>query len=186
MAGILNAVKDPLLKRMVVHIESRLTPELRKNYDAVVVSGMKLMFSEQTHQYMAEYLQMIKVPQDVPKMVAHGIIKLLSIIQNQSKQASPFPAAGPACMALACMALEFVEKRNKINVDNKIIDETMTLIKEGIFSLYKITPEVLEGLKKRPQGAAGAAQPPTAAPPAESAPVTEPQAEGPADVPAGV
>lgn len=183
MAGILNAVKDPLLKRMVVHIESRLTPDLRKNYDAIVVSGMKLMFSDTTHQYMTEYLDLIKGPQDVPKMVAHGIVKLLSIIQNQSKRAEPFPAAGPACMSLATMALEFVEKRNKINVDNRMIDDTMTLIKEGIFALYKITPEVLEGLKKKPNGAAAPAQPTaTDTPPTAQPPETE---EQPA-VPAGV
>lgn len=172
MAGLLSSVKDPLLRRLVTRMEGALKPEMRRNYDAIVVAGMKLMFSEGTHHFMDEYLENIKSPEDVPRIIAHGIVKLLSIIQNQSKKQEPFPSAGPACISLMAMALEFVEKRNKIDIDNRIIDETSMLIKEGIFALYKITPEAMQAIQnqKAKQPGEQAQEPLAAQPPPEQAP----------------
>lgn len=173
MGGMIESVQDPMLKQLVQQTEAKITPDLKRNYDAIVVSGMKLMFSEGTHQEMVSYLENIKNPEDVPKLVAHGIVKVLSIIQNQSQQAEPFPAAGPACLTLMAQALEYVENTTPIEVSKEMIDETVTMIKEGIFSLYKITPEVLTALQNRKKDAQPGAPPTAPAQPPQPAPQTE-------------
>lgn len=165
MGGMIESVQDPMLKRLVQGVEAKLNPDMKRNYEAIVVSGMKLMFSPGTHQEMVEYLKNIQSPEDVPKIVSHGIVKVLSIIQNQSQQDGPLPAAGPACLTLMAMAMEFVEKQNQIDVSKEMVDETVTMIKEGIFHLYKITPEVLDALKNRKKDAVPGAE---GVPPAQS------------------
>lgn len=173
MGGMIESVQDPLLKRIVQGVEAKLTPDMKRNYDAIVVSGMKLMFSEGTFPEMERYLQNIRGPEDVPKIVAHGIVKMLSIIQNQSQQAEPFPAAGPACLTLMAQAMEYIEQKAQIDVSKEMVDDTITLIKEGIFSLYKITPEVIAALQNRKQDTQPGAAPTPPANPPQSTPKTE-------------
>ncbi len=163
MASLMKSVQDPLLKQVIRQVEFSLKPELQESYNQILAAGMTLMYSEDTFPEMDKYLDEIKGPEDVPKIISHGILKLLSVVQNESKQQEPLKAAGPACITLMAQALEFVEKKLNIQVDKQMVDETTTLIKEGIFSLYKITPDVLKQLQ---QGAAkGQTSPSTGAPP---------------------
>lgn len=175
--GMVEKVQDPLLKRVVTQVEAQLKdPAMKKSYDQIVVAGMSLMYSDSTHPEMEQYLGLIKGPQDVPKYVAHGIVKVLSIVQNESKQPEPLRAVGPAGITLMAQALEFVEQRNKIPVDKAMVDETTMLIKEGILALYKITPEVLAQLQQRGQQGG---PPPPGGPPAGATPGMPPGAPPP-------
>lgn len=165
MPGMVSKVQDPILQKQIKDVEAKLTdPEMRKSYDQIMVAGMRLLFDDKTHPMVDEYLEQIQRPEDVPKIMAHGIVKLLSVIQNESKQQEPLRAVGPAGTSLMAMALELMEKRNGIDVTREMLAQSVLLLKEGIFDLYKITPQVLEQLQKRGQAGAAPQGPPQSPP----------------------
>jgi hypothetical protein len=148
-AGSTEKPTDPILRQVVQRVEATLKPEVQQNYQAVVLSGMRLMWGDQFEEERQHVLSLINGPQDIPKVIAHVVAKVVSIVQNESKKTEPFPAAVPAGITLMCHALEFVEAAKKINIDKSIIDQTTMMVKDGIFGIYKITPQMLEHLARQ-------------------------------------
>lgn len=176
MPGMIEKVRDPLLRQTVKNVERSLNPRTRGSYDSTVSAGMTLMWSQKFDQERESFLAMIKGPDDVPRIVAKGIVKVISIIQNEIKNAKePIPAAVPAALVLMCQILEYVEKKRGIDITPNIVDRTTHLVNQGIFALYNITPEVIQAIQSRKKGGAPQAQPnaQTEAPPA---PPTQPPA----------
>ena len=131
-----------ILEQIEQNIESRLPKALLRDYKAIVLAGRELMFSQGTHPEMVNYLGTMKGPQDIPQKVAHGIVKIISIIGNEvTKKGKKFsvPAAGAAAMTLMTHALKYVDSMGAgFNVDNTIIDQTATKLAKGLFALFKI------------------------------------------------
>lgn len=183
MPGMIEKVRDPLLRQTVANVERTLNPSTRGSYDSTVAAGMTLMWGQKFDQERENFLQLIKGPEDIPRIVAKGIVKVISIIQNEIKNAKePIAAAVPAAIVLMCQILEYIEKKMRMQVTPQLVDRCTHLVNQGIFSLYNITPEVVEAIKNRKQGAAPQPQPPApaAAPQAAAAPPPQPPA-----VPAG-
>jgi len=162
MAGMVQQVQDPLLKKTIQQIESsKMDPAMRKSYDQIVAAGMKVMWSdgEVFQRERDQALAQINGPEDVPRVIAHVAVKVMAIVQNESKQKDILLAAGPATILFMCHALEFVEAAKKIQVTEDMLAETASLTKEGLMDLYKITPDVLQ---KIAQGNGKPGQPPQA------------------------
>jgi len=141
-----------MLRQVVRRIEATLKPDIRQNYQAVVVAGMKLMWGPEFEEDRQQVLSLINSPQDIPRVIAHVVAKVVSIVQNESKKNEPFPAAVPAGITLMCHALEFVEAAKKIDVDQNILSQTTMMVKDGIFGIYKITPELLQQYAAQQKG----------------------------------
>lgn len=137
MAGLINDVKAPLLTQTIQKAEASLPPKYRRGYDAIMAAGLKAMFDEGTFRYTQEYLRSIKSPQDAPKIVAHGILKLISIIFNQTKGKMPLEPSGTAALVLMCHALEYVERSMKMPVTPEILAQTTHLVSQGLALFLK-------------------------------------------------
>lgn len=147
MAGMVQQVQDPLLKQTIQKIESsKMDPAMRKSYDQIAAAGMKVMWSdgEVFQRERDQALSQINGPEDVPKVISHVAVKIMAIVQNESKQQDILLGAGPATILFMCHALEFVEAAKKIQVTEDMLAETTSLTKEGLMDLYKITPDVLQ------------------------------------------
>lgn len=187
MPGIMAKVRDPLLRQTVANVERSLNPRTRASYDSTVAAGMTLIWSEKFDAQREELLNTIQGPDDIPAKVAKGIVKVISMIQNEVSSKQPIPAAVPAAIVLMAQVLEYIEKKSRQDVTPEMIAQTTHLITQGIFSLFGITNETVEALKNRNAGQAGlkptGAQPQAEAPP--QAPPTEEEAP-PVAPPAGV
>lgn len=167
MAGMINSGKEPvdteappaptdskqpddhdgsasgMLAQIEKNIESKLPPELKKEYLSIVVAGRQMMFSDKTHQFMADYFsENIHADKDVPNVVAHGIVKLISILFEQSKGAMSVPASAPAAITLMSYALKYVD--DQWAVTKEVIDATTTATITGLFALWKVPPEKIQ------------------------------------------
>jgi hypothetical protein len=181
-------VKDPLLKQISANIEKSVRKEDTTDYHRIMAAGKKLMFSNQTFKFMQEYMGGIKAPADIPKIVSHGIVKLISIIFNESKGTMSLSAAGPAAMQLMVDALDYVEQVQKIEVDKPVIDQTTLLTKDGLVKFIKEASKISdEDWAKVTEGKGammpGAEQAPPAGLADTAAPTTEP---APQTAPAGM
>ena len=149
---------DAMLKQVADKVEKTVKPEHRHTYDAIIVAGMKLMWgSPETHQMMVEYLQEAKHdPRQIPKIVAHGIIKMLSIILQERVKAIQDDAekqravqdfmgpSAPAAIVLMTQALTFLQKKMGVPIDRAVVDQTTKAVTQGIFELYDVTPEMID------------------------------------------
>lgn len=167
MPGMIQKVRDPLLRQTVANVERTLNPRTRASYDSTVSAGMTIIWSEKFDSEREKLLSMIQGPDDIPAKVAKGIVKVISIIQNEVSDKSPIPAAVPAAIVLMAQVLEYIEKKSGQDVTPDMIAKTTHLITQGIFSLFGITNDTIEALKKRNGGQAGTRQA-EGAPPAAS------------------
>lgn len=150
--GMIAQVQDPMLRQVISRVEATLKPEYRKNYEQIVTAGMKLIWSQQFDQERESYLDRINGIEDVPPLVAHGVVKVFSIIQNESNTGQMQPAAVPASITLMAQVLEYIEKKMRLRMTEDVIAKTTALVKDGIFSLYKITPDVIEQVRQKGGG----------------------------------
>jgi hypothetical protein len=164
-----TAEASGLLAQIERQIEEKLPPRLKQAYLAIVVAGRQMMFSDRTHPIMEKYMGNIKGPDDVPKIVAHGLIKMLAELHKQSQGKMSMEASAPAAVTLMTYALKYVDGQLGIPVTKSMIDETTTATITGLFALWNVKPEQIQ---EALQGQSGAR------PPGEQSPDT-PVASGP-------
>lgn len=161
MAGMTQHVQDPLLKRMIAQIDrANMDPKVRDSYERIVAAGMKLMwsdgdfFEEERRKGMAA----ITGPENVADIAANLAVTVMVTVQNQSGQ-DLMPGMGPATQVFLCNVLQLVEAAKKIQVDEAILADATSKMKDALFAAYKITPEVLDKVQEfqRTQGTSGAA-----------------------------
>lgn len=188
MAGMINTVTDPLLAQARSKAEASVPKQYRRGYDAIMAAGLKLMFSDKTFPLMQQYVQSITGPQDVPKIVSHGIVKLISILMNQGKGQFPIEPVGSAAIVLMTHALEYVEQKKALQINADQLAETTRLTNQGVIFLLKQASklddnqfeQVLSGKGKelaaslRNQGSAPAAPPAAGTPPSAPTPAMPP------------
>ena len=163
-----KTISDPILSQIKSGIEAKIPADLKKDYLAVVTAGLKLMYSDQTHPFMQEFLQTVTAKNNDPQVIAHGVVKLATIIQNESKRPEMIPAIFPAALVLMCYALEDLEKANGIQFTKEQVADITKRVVFQLMKVYKIDPQkihqaVKTGLPK--PGQAPAAAPPGTAPP---------------------
>lgn len=169
---------NQLLTATKKKLEGSVPPQLKDVYDRIIVAGMKLMWSDQTHKEMVSYLDRIKSPKDIPQLIAHGIAKMIQIIIQEGnikpKLEDPFyPASMLAAQVLCMDALQYVEQKKKIVIDQAVLAETHKLLMSGLFKMYGITEELMrkalehaqqQAASKNPQGMVQQAPAPAAQP----------------------
>ena len=136
-----------MLEQIERNVEQNLDktmPQLKQAYMNIVVAGRQAMFSEKTHEIMVKYMQNITGPQDVPKIVAHGIVKLLSELYTRSNGKMSTDSSAVAAITLMTYALKYVEGALNIDVTKAMIDETTQATITGVFAFLGIKPEQIE------------------------------------------
>lgn len=170
--SLMQNIKEPMLVEIRDQIERQLPPELEADYRAILRAGMKLMFSKQTHGFMMDYVQHIQAspPEQVPTLVAHGVIKMLTIIWNESKGKMKIEAAFPAATTLMCYALEYVKSLGiHLPLNKEMLAQTTKQLAAGFFKAFHITQSQIRQAVKQGRPAPGQG-PSEATPPAEPAP----------------
>lgn len=145
MPGLINTVDAPLLKQVMQKAEASLPSKYRRGYDAIMAAGMKAMFDGATFKYTEEYLRRIKGPQDVPAIVSHGIVKLISLIWNSTHGKMPIEPSGTAAIVLMCHALDYVEQEMRLPISADVIAETTHLLSQGLTLFLKQATKMSDG-----------------------------------------
>lgn len=132
-------------------IEKSVPEQYKKTFYAIVTNGMKLMWSEQTHQNMKAYIQSsIQNAEDVPFAVAQGIRGVIRIVLEASPAKKddpndPFYAASyPAALVLMCDALEYIEKAKQVPVNEQVIADSTKAVVAELNNFYGIHKEQLQ------------------------------------------
>lgn len=97
-----------------------MPPELQEAYERVVLAGMKVMFSEQTHKLMLDELQR---QGPVAERLGKGIAGLMLMLFKESNGTMPPQVMIPAGMDLLVQAADFINQAKLETVTNQNIGD---------------------------------------------------------------
>lgn len=133
-----------------------MPPELEKPYNRVVLAGMKVMFSKDTHE-MA--LQALQGDGPLSERIATGIAQLMGILVQQSNGTLPGEVIIPAGLNLLLQACDFIDRKGIEPIDENVIAEAMASfiakVFEGSDAPLEQVIQALEqrfGQQQQPQG----------------------------------
>lgn len=165
MAGLLKMPAPgagkitPDMLRAKMHVG----PQQGRQLDRMVLAGLKVMFSKQSHHMMMEVMN---GPDPAAYKLSQGVCGLLGLLMRESKNSLPPNLLVPAGMILMAHAAEFLRKSGEEVSDKDIGDGiqmmTNTLLHSAGLSGDKVAAAGAKGMGKAAQPAPRASAAPVA------------------------
>lgn len=137
-----------------------LTGPQAQQLDRMVLAGLKVMFSKQSHPMMMEVMN---GPDPVPYKLSQGVCGLLGLLMRESKNSLPPNLLVPAGMILMAHAAEFLRKSGTKVSDKDIGDGiqmmTDTLLHSAGMNGDKVAAAGAKGMGKVAAQPAAPAEP---------------------------
>jgi hypothetical protein len=153
---------NPMFAKIVAEVEAKLDPSLKDGYQRIVVAGMKLLFSDETHQLMTQKLD--EGSGDVPGAIVKGTVQLIALLYQESQGKMNVGAAFPAANTLMIYIFEFAERYTNQTFDKTVIAQATHSLMQQLLALFQISQEDLaKGAEYNQQKGAGgepASEPP--------------------------
>lgn len=135
------------LKEYLNHMQ--VPDQFKQAYNRVVLAGMKVMFSPETHQLM---LQQLSENASLPDRIGHGVADLLTILYKKSNATLPPQVIIPAGMNLCLQALDFVMRSGREKVDEKVVAATLETFIHVILESAGTNLDQVMQMLQQPQG----------------------------------
>jgi hypothetical protein len=150
MPGVLNQPtaqrENPLLTKIAQDAEAKVPPKLKEQFLSIMVAGGKLMWSQELASERQAFDQALQQHGNVPEVVAHAVLKVSSIIQNESKAKEPLEAMGLAAQVFMAHTLQYVEAKHKMPVSKEVIGETAQLVGVNLLKMFGVTEQQVKDL----------------------------------------
>ena len=116
----------------------KMPPELQEAYERVVIAGMKVMFSKESHKLMLDELQK---EGPVGQKLGMGIAGLMLLLVKESNGTIPPEVIIPAGINLLTRAADFVRKTKLEKITNADIGDAMEVMISTILQKFGVEPE---------------------------------------------
>jgi hypothetical protein len=147
---------NPMFAKIVAGIEAKLDEQTKVGYQQIVVAGMKLLFSDETHQMMTQKLD--EGANDLPAAIVKGTVQLIALLYQESQSKMNVGAAFPAANTLMIYIFEFAEHYTKQTFDKNVIAQATQSLMQQLLELFQISQEDLaKGAEYNQQKGAGGA-----------------------------
>ena len=110
-------------------IDAKVSPADKAAYDKIVLAGMKVLFSKETHGQLIQGLQQAE---DKLTTAVEGIIGILGILFQESRNTMPVGPMILAGQSLMMEALDFMEEAGMIEVTPDVLAEATQLYIETL------------------------------------------------------
>ena len=147
MSGFINAqpasttgLANPLLQQTETTLEARLTPQMKTNYDKIVVAGLHIALQNGPRGFMAKLHDSADPIGDAAK----GAAQLVMILRKEARGVMPMQAMIPAGLTLLLHALDFIDRAKIVPIAEPQIDRGTATYTNQIFHLLGITPRMLQ------------------------------------------
>lgn len=115
-----------------------MPPQLQEAYERVVIAGMKVMFSKESHKLMLDEL---KKEGPISEKLGKSIAGLMLLLFKQSNNTMPPEVIIPAGVNLLTRAVDFIRKTNVEKITNADIGDAMELMITTILNTFGVSPE---------------------------------------------
>ena len=126
-----------------VQDEIKMPPELQTAYERVVIAGMKLMFSKETHKLMLKELER-KGP--IAERLGKGIAGMMIILFNKSNKSIPPQVIIPAGTNLLMQAVQFMNAAKLEKINNKDVGDALDIFIRTILKTFGVSTDKITGL----------------------------------------
>lgn len=120
-----------------------LPDDLKEAYDRVVLAGMKVMFSDETHEAATAMLQ---GDGPVSQRLGEAITRLMGTLYEQSNGTMPPPVLIPAATELLVAAGDYLKKAGIEPVTDQDIGEAMNVMIETLLAKFGADPAEMQEL----------------------------------------
>ena len=134
-------VMNPMLEKIEASIEAKVPPKLKEAYHRIVSSGVKIAVAPSPK---GSLIQNIESSQNPVNDVAVGVVGLLMIMYQQSKNTMPVDAAIYAGMTLVLYGLDVYERGHKGTVSAKEIDDATQLYVATVMPKFGVSEQMLK------------------------------------------
>lgn len=142
-------MQNPLIIKAEAAVDAKVSPADKEAYDKIVLAGMKVMFSKETH---GQLIQGFKEAGDPLTAIVDGVIALIGILFQQSKGTMP---PGPMVLAgqsLLMEALDFMEESRLIEVNEQMLGQATQQYIETLLPKIGLTPDKMKAALAKAQG----------------------------------
>jgi hypothetical protein len=115
----------------------KMPPELQEAYERVVIAGMKVMFSKESHKLMLDELQK---EGPVGQKLGTGIAGLMLLLVKESNGTLPPEVIIPAGINLLTRAADFIRKSKIEKITNGDIGEAMEVFISTVLEKFGVDP----------------------------------------------
>lgn len=119
----------------------QIPPDMQEAYDRVVVAGMKLMFSKETHRIMLKEMQK---QGPLSQRLGRGVAGLMLIMVKESNNTMPPQIIIPAGVELLMQAVDFMKKTDMATPTNEEIGQAMQIMITTILEKFGVDPAKFE------------------------------------------
>lgn len=116
----------------------KMPPELQEAYERVVIAGMKVMFSKESHKLMLDELQK-KGP--LSQKLGMGIAGLMLMLVKESNSTIPPEVIIPAGINLLSRAADFIRKSKIEKITNADVGDAMEVFVSTILQKFGVDTE---------------------------------------------
>lgn len=134
---------DALMAKM------HLPPNMQKPFQAVIVAGMKVLFSPSTN---SQVMKQIEQPGAMGSKLGQGIAGLMAMLFDQSQRSIPPQLMIPAGIILMSQAAVFLNK-SSIPVSVQDFGAAMQIMIETLLKAFKVDPAAVQAKVSTMQGA---------------------------------
>lgn len=112
----------------------------QESFSKVVTAGMKVMFSEETHDMMIEELSK---EGELPERVGESIAGLMMLLYQKSNQTMPGEVIIPAGTYLLSEGADFIEKVTGEEITPDVIAASMQVMMDKLMEAFGADPKRL-------------------------------------------
>lgn len=160
---MLSKDANPILLKVAAQTEAKVLPQMKSQFQRIVLGGETIMYSDKTREMMKAEL---KQPGEPSRVVGMGVAKLVGLLISKYKGSADPKALIPAGTMLLCEAMDFAEKAGMLKVTNETMATATHAMFAALLQLMGVTPEKLQMLVHKAQRPNHGGQPPAQPTPA--------------------
>jgi len=141
-------MNNEMIKKAEAAIDAKVPPADKQAYDRIVLAGMKVMFSKETH---GELLKGLMEADDPMKTAVEGIIGIIGILFKESKNTMPVGPMIFAGQSLLMEALDFMEQGGMIEVTPEMLSTATRTYLETLLPKIGLTPDKMQAIMGKTQ-----------------------------------
>ena len=130
-------------------VDAKVPPADKAAYDKIVLAGMKVMFSKETHGQLMQGLQQAE---DKLTTAVEGIIGILGILFKESRNTMPVGPMILAGQSLLMEALDFMEQGQMIEVTPEVLGQATQSYIETLLPKLGMSAEKMKAIMAQAQG----------------------------------
>lgn len=132
---------------IIQRASANVPPQLKPMFDKVVLSGMRIMFDQQSHGMMVEALDK---PGPMAKRISDGIIQLMYLMWKQSNHTIPPQLMVPAALVLTLRVFQYLQEAKDPQATPQVLGDATHQAVQGILDRFGATEDKLPALLKNP------------------------------------